>query len=376
MTLTTYMTTTTTSQRRLVALCVVLGALLVLVAALAAWLGRDEFHQMREDVQASASDAAEPAEADGPPAVRLSAAAQRNLGLKTAAPVEATRAAGGAMVELQVVDPQTLAEARGRLRAAVQERDAARAQAEASARELRRVQGLFDDDRSASQRALDAARAQAAADAAHQGAQQAAVDSLQAAAQAAWGRTVAGWLAAPLATPLDHLFTGQAALLRAQATAGAVLPPGHLRLDTGGDARALDGGTPAQRLYRVEPARLAPGQRLWARAAGQGAPADGAWVPASAVVWHAGQAWIYLLQSADDDDAAPATAPAASASASAAAAAPTRASFRRRALAGAERVDERWFVPGLEDEDTVVVQGAQVLLSEELKFQLRNENDD
>lgn len=367
-TTTTSMTTTTTSQRRWMVLCVVLGALLVLVAALAAWLGRDEFHQLREEAQAS--DAAEPAAAEGPPRVSLSAAAQRNLGLKTAAPMEASRATGGALVELLVVDPQALAEARGKLRGAAQELDAARAQAEASARELRRVQGLFDDDRSASQRALDAARAQAAADAAHQGAQQAALDSLQAAARATWGPTVAGWLGAAQAAALDPVFNGRATLLRAQATAGVAPPPGRLQLDGGADARPLDAAAAtAQRLYLAPAARVAPGQRLWARAAGHGAAVDGAWVPASAVVWHAGQPWVYVQQAADDDDAPPAAAAAASAPAA-------RDSFRRRALASAERVDERWFVPGLEDEDKVVVQGAQVLLSEELKFQLRNENDD
>ncbi|HSN33593.1 MAG TPA: hypothetical protein VLU41_12985, partial [Ideonella sp.] len=50
--------------------------------------------------------------------------------------------------------------------------------------------------------------------------------------------------------------------------------------------------------------------------------------------------------------------------------------FQRRALAGAERDGARWFVTGLDDERKVVVRGAQVLLSEELKFQIRNENDD
>jgi len=33
-------------------------------------------------------------------------------------------------------------------------------------------------------------------------------------------------------------------------------------------------------------------------------------------------------------------------------------------------------VPGFEEDDPIVVRGAQVLLSEELKYQIRNENDD
>ncbi|MFG5410833.1 hypothetical protein ABXN37_25375 [Piscinibacter sakaiensis] len=50
--------------------------------------------------------------------------------------------------------------------------------------------------------------------------------------------------------------------------------------------------------------------------------------------------------------------------------------FQRRALPAARRVGEQWFVPGLSEDDPVVVRGAQVLLSEELKSQIRNENDD
>ncbi|MFO1336788.1 MAG: hypothetical protein U1F53_00900 [Burkholderiaceae bacterium] len=232
------------------------------------------------------------------------------------------------------------------------------------------MQGLFDDERSASQRALDAARAQAAADAARLGAQQAHAGRPARRRPGQLGRHGGRLARRAAGAALDRLFAARAALLQAQAAPGAALPPGTMHLDAGATARPLAGGGAGQRFYLVDTAGLAPGQRLWGRAAGPGAQVDGAWVPASAVVWHAGQAWIYLLQGADDDDAPAAGRPAAGAASEAA------ARFRRRALAGAERVDEGWFVPGLDGEDTVVVQGAQVLLSEELKFQLRNENDD
>ena len=51
-------------------------------------------------------------------------------------------------------------------------------------------------------------------------------------------------------------------------------------------------------------------------------------------------------------------------------------SFQRRGLPNALRLGEQWFVPGLEADDPVVVRGAQLLLSEELKSQIKNENDD
>ena len=45
-------------------------------------------------------------------------------------------------------------------------------------------------------------------------------------------------------------------------------------------------------------------------------------------------------------------------------------------MSGGEAVGDDWFVAGFEDDAEVVVRGAQVLLSEELKFQIKNENDD
>lgn len=370
------------AHRRLVSLAVVQGVLLVVVASLAAWFGRDEFHLWREQPPAAEDAAPAQDDANATPSVRLSAAAQSNAGLKTAAPVEADRAATGTAVELLVLDLQPLAEGRARLQALAQELEAARSQALASASEWKRVQGLFDDNRSASQRALEAARAQAAADASRVAAAQAALEAQRATAQLAWGRTVAGWLEAPKAAPLDRLLTARAALLRAAIAAGQTHAPGTLRLDAGGHATLLAGSATGARLYMAEPATLAPGQRVMAHVADRSTPIQGAWVPAGAVVWHAGQAWVYVQRHGDDDHdetsaagANPASAPAAAHPANAAPA-PARDVFERRSIAGAERVDDRWFVPGLHDEDAVVVQGAQVLLSEELKFQLRNENDD
>lgn len=362
------------SRRALVAIVLVQAAAIVLLAWGAAWLGRDEFRLARErgggddDIE-SASRVADAAAA-GLPRVTLSVAAERNVGLETATPAAATRAAPGAPVELAVLDPAPLAEARGRLQGSLRELDGARAAAAASAAEAHRMQGLYDDARSASQRALEVARAQAAADAARARSAEAALDAQRAAARATWGGVVAGWLEAADAAPLERVLAGHEVLLRAAPRVGETLPPGLLTLDGGAiatplaDVAAPAGAPPARaRLYRAPGAGLAPGQRVFAAAASKAAPREGAWVPSSAVVWHAGQPWIYL--EVDDDEGDDAKAGAAPADA-----------FQRRALAGAERDGARWFVTGLDDERKVVVRGAQVLLSEELKFQIRNENDD
>jgi hypothetical protein len=120
--------------------------------------------------------------------------------------------------------------------------------------------------------------------------------------------------------------------------------------------------------------------RLSARSPGSGdeASREGGLVPASAVIWHAGQAWIYVREAQGgageaDEAARNGAEPAAAASS------PSTVridSFQRRGLPNAVRLGDQWFVPGLETDDPVVVRGAQLLLSEELKSQLKNENDD
>jgi hypothetical protein len=74
-------------------------------------------------------------------------------------------------------------------------------------------------------------------------------------------------------------------------------------------------------------------------------------VPEAAVVWHGGRAWAYVRE------------------------APT--TFVRKPVSTSEEIGNAWFnAEGFQPRDEVVVSGAQLLLSEELKFQIRNENED
>ena len=546
----------------LVRLLVLQTVLLVLVGWAAVYFARDEF--LLATAPADDDDAASaplPDDGEGTPVVRLSAAAQRNVGLALAVPARATLPAAAPELAAFVLDAQPLAELHGRLQAARHEAEAARAVAQASAAERRRVQGLYDDDRNASQRALEAAQAQAAADAARERAAQAQWAALREGARATWGPSVAAWLEAPDGGALPRLAAGREALLRVALRGDGPAPGAALwnpRPGRPAPARALPLGAAALAdapggsrtlLFHVSATGLAPGQRLAARVDG-GASEAGVLLPASALVWHAGQPWVYVRESEleeqeapareadgprasapaaaaaqasasrppasaatagagsgsaaaggaiaraesrgagaasgavgtaggavgtaggavgtaggvrpahagaavakehpdardprgegrdagrdDDDDERPAGKPRAAASAAggaasgsapggartappgaapraatpaaddddaarrgaapsgAAAAAPAaragdrpaaagaadaseEGAFRRRAVPQARRVGEQWFVPGFEEDDPVVVRGAQVLLSEELKYQIRNENDD
>lgn len=390
------------SPRAAVRLLVVQTVLMVGLAWAVVYLGRDEYRLAvgRVDDELPAVSQVHTDDDGGLPEVRLSAAAQRQVGLEVQLPEPAEFAPEAAWA-LTVVDPQPLLEWRGRLVTARQAVAQAAVAMQASDAERRRVQALFDDDRNASQRSLEQARAQAAADAAVWRGAQAQLASLRDGARAAWGPVLTGWLlpeeadGAAVAPPsagvrprgdrLAALAAGREVILRAVLRADdAAPPPTRLTLSRPGrgapvSAQAL-GPVPAPAgtdpalsgrhlLYLAPGDGLAVGMRLTARGRG-GAAQSGVAVPAGAVIWHAGQPWVYVRESATEAEAPASAARAASAPATAV------DRFQRRAVPGARRDGDRWFIPGLEDDDPVVTRGAQVLLSEELKFQIKNENDD
>ena len=103
--------------------------------------------------------------------------------------------------------------------------------------------------------------------------------------------------------------------------------------------------------YLVDGSDLRAGTRVVARVTTGGEKRDGAIVPNEAVVWHAGKAWAYIMKDPE--------------------------TFARYEISIANELYDGWFQSGLlEAGDKVVVSGAQLLLSEELKFQIRNENED
>lgn len=79
--------------------------------------------------------------------------------------------------------------------------------------------------------------------------------------------------------------------------------------------------------------------------------AEGVFIPNKAVVWYAGRPWVY--QKTDVT------------------------TFMRLPINNDTEIDDGWFYQGsLNPNDEIVTSGAQLLLSEEFKYQITNENDD
>lgn len=78
--------------------------------------------------------------------------------------------------------------------------------------------------------------------------------------------------------------------------------------------------------------------------------AEGVIIPNNAVVWHGGKPWVYLKQTED--------------------------TFVRTPVSIDTELENGWFSTDLDANVEVVDSGAQLLLSEEFKFLIKNENDD
>ncbi len=290
--------------------------------------------------------------------VKLTAAAQTASGIELGQPV-AVRAGTEREAQAAVLDLEPLFALRSQLLEARAEIARLASQVTRAEAERDRAQALFNDDRNVSERTLQAARTQLEQD-------RAALVAARARAEGLHGRLVQGW--GPLAgsasgeapAELERLADRRNSLIAVALRGGGDAPPRmQLRLPDGQhdiEARRIG---PAPRslaqaagetwLYKSE--RVLPtGTRLAAR--GVTGTATLALVPNSAVVWYAGLPWIYVR---DDDE------PEA---------------FTRQALPAESQRPDGWLAPALEDDARVVTRGAQLLLSEELKHTLADENDD
>jgi hypothetical protein len=329
------------------------------------YFARDEWH-----LRADARDDDLPVRShvrveNGFATVEVSAAGQQASGIKTQMLTEASARAGTELYGT-VANIQPLLDLRARYIAAVSEARALRAVAANSEAEYRRAKKLFDQDRNVSERTVQAAQAQWNADQAHLHAADQAIEAAHANIRIAWGDKLAQWATDPESQTFAALAQQREVLvqlvfpfeLQAQAPKVA-LSIAPASIDAPG--RSIRYVSPAPQsdntlpgatfLYLASSEGLRAGMRVTARSHAAGKMQTGVLVPAAAVVWHGGKAWAYVR---DDDD-----------------------TFVRKEVSTDIEMPGGWFnATTFEPGEEIVVSGAQLLLSEEQKFQIRNENED
>jgi len=336
----------------------VLGAIIVLLVAALVYTARDELAPAEEEPEEAPSRV-------GELRLKISAEAQEAAGIRTATLASATYAP---VVEALgvVINPAPLVELRARLLTVRAEADAVRAAVRFSGQERDRLEALYEDDRNVSRRAVQSANATLRGDAARVTALERSASGLQESLRAQWGEAIARLATDPRGAFFQELAAQRALLVQLTLPAGIDPPavgtkvaiaslnaPGPRR-----EAVLLSSAPFADPvvlgptfLFRVAAApELRVGNRVRGELARGGEPRAGVAVPAPAVVFHGGKAWVYIKTGEE--------------------------TFARREIATRDEVAGGWFDEGLVPGDAVVVSGAQLLLSEELEYQIRNENED
>ena len=254
-----------------------------------------------------------------------------------------------------VVDLQPLFELSNRRAAARADVDTFAAQAGNSHAQYARSQTLFNDAQNASRKSLQDADTAMQADDAKLRSARATLDGLDATLRQQFGVALANAAASTSSDLFERLRTGRAAVLRVTLPGGeADDAPPRLTVDAPDgqrvDAQRLSISPTADPAVQGAPwlyvsARALPaGLRTSANVPVAGAPAASLVIPQRAVLWYGGQTWVYVKIAPDR--------------------------FARR-FVQASNGDERGIVvtEGFHAGDEVVTQGAQLLLSEELKPQ-------
>ncbi|MEO6986486.1 MAG: metal transporter [Paralcaligenes sp.] len=254
-----------------------------------------------------------------------------------------------------IIDLQPLFDLRSRLIAAQTNHDSAQAQALASRAQYTRNRVLFKDNQNVSQKSLLDSQAAMTASEAKLQAAEATESELQASITRRFGETLAKVATTRRSDLFQQLSTGRAVVLRVTLPTGDnISPPVHITVDTFDNRRVpadklsmspqvdpLIQGHPY--LYVVQSA-LPVGAHITAYIPSGIPSAAAVLIPVSAVIWYGGQQWAYVQTAADR--------------------------FTRRDVKP-DRVVDRGFIVtrGFIAGNKVVINGAQLLLSEELRPQ-------
>ena len=334
------------------------AVVIVLLVWALAWLGRDEFQKEHAIEEKTVAAEERPAEDEG---VQLDEAAQKQSGIRVEtlkpANYHATESFSGV-----VVDPRSLLEAQQRWDAIKRQIASAEVLIQQRTQEFNRTQGLYDHGRNAAAKDVEAAKSalmQAQQQASGFDAElRAVIDSVR----LQWGDAVAlgfenrpSWVQKWMQRQIDLIqFSLPAGVKSKKQTwlveSNPMAASGGLSASVVGRAtQALPGLVGENWLLSTAPTGLPVGATVRVHSK-VGSSEKGVSVPFEAVVRYAGKNWVYVQTEPDR--------------------------FERQSVAVDKPMTDGFFSDAFDTDDRLVVRGAQLLLSEEFRFQIKNENKD
>lgn len=338
------------------------------------FVGKDEYEEAHsegeEGVETRTLIAENTGDSKGAATLNLPIASQQQSGIKTAK-LQATQHQSATVSFGTVEAIDSLVELRARYLAALADGNVLRTSIASAQQNVNRLRLLNLDDKNVSDRVLQEAEATLNNEKAKLDATSTLANGIRDTIRQTWGGTLAN-MATQKTEPADlqALMQSREVLLKItlpfevkpnNGTLLNITPIGSQTLLA--KARFISEAPQADStiqgktyFYRAPANNLRAGMRVSARTeAVKSQSTTGVIVPHEAVVWYANQAWVYQKENNEK--------------------------FVRRLISTETEIESEsisgWYnTTGLAAGDELVVSGAQLLLSEELKYQIKNENED
>jgi hypothetical protein len=354
-------------MNRKLAIIIGLQAFLIVVLFwLLAFYGKDEFEAMSEQSEEEIETINRVANKDGATIISISPAAQKQSDILTS-PLKASSHQASISTYGNVVSIDSLIELRNRYLAVKSEIDVLKATLSHDKSEFERLKALNQDNKNVSDKALAGAAANTKSDETKITAAESNAKNISDSIRQLWGDTLAQHAINPRTSDLlQALISNKRVLIQTTLPFDAAEPkqnssimiaptaaPSHTMSAQYVSPAPLTNSTIQGKtyFYHAVTNELRAGMQINATTATSSKKSNGVIVPNNAIIWYAGKPWVYQKTGADQ--------------------------FNRKPIHTNIEVDDGWFYQGhLKANDEVVISGAQLLLSEEFKSQIMNENDD
>ncbi len=327
--------------------------------------GKDEYEAAMGEREEEIATPSHVSTEHGAPTITLSSESQRQSGIVSTA--LAPYSHQSAVLSFgTIVGIDTLVELRTRYLAALADANIVRASIANSRQEYQRLATLNRDNRNVSDRAVATAEAGLKSDEAKLAAAETAASSIRDTMRQQWGEVLTRRATQSGSESLQRLLQYEDVLVQVALPFDSPVPDKHSTLliaPAGTQEKTIsamfvstspqtDSTIQGKTYYYTAPATsLRTGMRVTVRLASHNNAMPGVIVPHAAVVWFANKAWVYRRQGAEQ--------------------------FVRMQINTDIEAGEGWFnAGGIQAGNEVVTSGAQLLLSEEFKYQIKNENED
>lgn len=353
-------------NRKLTIIIGIQAFLIIVLFWVLVFYGKDEFEALNQQSEEEIDTPSHVSTEQGRTIITVNAATQQQSDITTS-PLYASSHQANISTYGNVMSIDSLIELRNRYLTASADVEILRTTLAHNKNEYSRLHALNQDDKNVSDKVVAAAAAMMKTDEAKLNAAESNVNNIANSMRQLWGNVLTNYATNSKANELlQSLMSNKAVLVQTTLPFNAAEPRENSSITIAPTAapshtirahfvsRAPNSNTTMQGktyFYVANTTELRAGMQVNALSATSNKISSGVIVPNTAIIWYAGKPWVYLKTAEE--------------------------SFSRIPINTDIELEDGWFYQGtLKANDHVVTSGAQLLLSEEFKSQITNENED